>query len=59
MPENGRNVLASGTDYVADSWVVNFNLMLGPNQFMVFPRIVEISLGASINVGPGAIVEVT
>lgn len=60
MAELGKNVVGkNATEYVAPSSFINYNIVLGPAQFMVFSRRVEISTGAAIDVGPGAIVEVT
>jgi hypothetical protein len=60
MAETGVNLVGSAvTDYVAPSQFINFNIVLGPNQFMIFSRVCEISTGASIDIGPGAVVEVT
>jgi hypothetical protein len=60
MAETGVNLLGSSvTHYVAPCQFINYNIVLGPNQFLIFARSLEISTGAAIDVGPSAVVEVT
>ena len=59
MGELAKNVVGKmATEYVAMTNLLDFSIMLAPNQQMIFSRSVEIGMGAFIDVGLNSIVEV-
>ena len=59
MAELAKNIVSKvATEFVAMPNVIDFSIVLGPNQQMIFSRSLEIGPGASIDLGTGAIVEV-